>query len=126
MIDREDARRLFRLALRDFAPRWEICADLTEITIRDPHHWLSGIRTFGATLRDPATTTLKVLGRRRGPEEGATFHRGISGPVLEAYLDGSPDPIRRYLQEIDVVDPAVPPRRLIPHVPSLISPPTRR
>jgi hypothetical protein len=110
MIPREDARRLFRRALEEFASRWEIAADLTEVTMRDPDHWLSGIGTFGATLRDPVTGALKVLGRRRGPEDGATFHRGISGMVLEAYLDGGADPIWRYLQEIEVIDTTAPRR----------------
>lgn len=104
MISREDARRAFGLALRDLAPRWEVCVDLTEVTIRDPHHWLSGVGTFGATLRDPASGRLKVLGRRHGPEEGATFHRGVSGLILEAYLNGTVDPVWRYLAEIDVIE----------------------
>ena len=38
VISPGDAKRLFRLALEDFAPDWEITADLTEITIRDPDH----------------------------------------------------------------------------------------
>jgi hypothetical protein len=114
MISRDEARRLLRQALEEFAPQWEIVADPAEVTIRDPHHWLSGIGTFGAKLRERTTGSVKVLGRRTGSEEGATFHRGISGLVLEAYLDGSSDPIRRYLHEIDVADKNVPPRRLIP------------
>ena len=116
MISRDHARRLFQLALEEFAPQWEVTADLTEVTVRDPHHWLSGIGTFGATLRERATGTTKVLGRRSGPEESTTFHRGISGLVLEAYFDGSTDPIRRYLAEIGVVDTAAPPRRLTPGI----------
>lgn len=110
MISRDEARRLLQLALEEFAPRWEICADPSPVTIQDPHHWLSGIGTFGVTLRERATGTMKILGRHRGPEEGATFHRGISGLVLEAYGDGSSDPIRRYLQEIGVGGTIVPPR----------------
>jgi hypothetical protein len=102
MIPRDDARRLLQLALDEFAPRWEIAVDPVEVTIRDPHHWLSGIGTFGATLRERATGSLKVLGRRTGPEQGAAFHRGISGMVLEAFLEGSADPIHRYLCEIGV------------------------
>ena len=110
MISRDDARRLLQLALEEFAPQWEICADPSQVTIRDPHHWLSGIGTFGVTLRERATGTRKVLGRRSGAEEGATFHRGISGLVLEAYGDGSRDPIRRYLQEIGAAGTTFPPR----------------
>src|SRR3989442_14802792 len=110
MISRDDARRLLQLALEEFAPQWEICADPSPVTIRDPHHWLSGIGTFGVALRERATGTMKILGRRSGPEEGATFHRGISGLVLEAYGDGSSDPIRRYLQEIGAAGTTVPRR----------------
>ncbi len=104
MISRDEARRLLQLALDEFAPQWEISADPIEMTIRDPHHWLSGIGTFGVTLRDRATGAMKVLGRRSGPEAAVTFHRGLSGLVLEAYGDGSRDPIRRYLQEIGVAE----------------------
>ena len=111
MISRDEARRLFQLALEEFAPQWEICTNPSPVTIQDPHHWLSGIGTFGVTLRDRATGTMKVLGRRSGPEAGATFHRGISGLVLEAYGDGSRDPIRRYLHEIGAAGATVPPGR---------------
>ena len=104
MISRDEARRLLQLALDEFASQWEISADPTEVTIRDPHHWLSGIGTFGVSLRERTTGSVKVLGRRTGPEAGATFHRGISGMVLQAYLEGSTDPIRRYLGEIGVAD----------------------
>jgi len=111
MISQDEARRLLQLALEEFAPQWEIRADPIPVTIQDPHHWLSGIGTFGVTLRERATGTMKILGRRGGPEESATFHRGISGLVLEAYGDGSSDPIRRYLQEIGVGGTTVPSRR---------------
>ena len=111
MISRDDARRLLQRALEEFAPQWELCSDPRQVTIQDPHHWLSGIGTFGVTLRERATGTMKVLGRRGGPEAGATFHRGISGLVLEAYGDGSRDPIRRYLQEIGAAETSFPPGR---------------
>jgi len=104
MISRVEVRRLLQEALEEFAPRWEISADPIEMTIRDPYHWLSGIGTFGVTLRDRATGATKVLGRRSGPEKTATFHRGLSALVLEAYCDGSRDPIVRYLQEIGIAD----------------------
>jgi hypothetical protein len=110
MISRDDARRFLQLALEEFAPQWEIRTDPVEVTIRDPHHWLSGIGTFGTTLRDRSTGALKVLGRRGGQEETASYHRGLSALVLEAYGDGSRDPIRRYLQEIGVADGSTAPR----------------
>ena len=109
MVPREDAQRLFERALQEFAPDWEISGELVEVTLRDLHHWLSGIGTFGVTLRDRTTGGLKVLGRRTGPED-ATFHRGISFVVLEAYAERSTDPIWRYLQEIGVARKGVAPR----------------
>jgi hypothetical protein len=112
MISREEARRAFGLALETFAKPWTLAADLTEVTIRDPGHWLSGIHTFRTTLRHPTTGALKVLGRRNGTPADATYHRGVSGLVLQAYLEGAADPIRRYLEEIEVISAPTP--RLTP------------
>jgi hypothetical protein len=41
-----------------------------------------------------------VLGWRSGDFRGASYHRGISYRVLEAYADRITDPIRRYFEEI--------------------------
>lgn len=103
MLLREDAERLLGLALQEFAPDWEIIGPVTEVTIRDANHWLSGIGTYGTTLRNRRTEAIKVLGRRGG-EEPASYHRGISYLVLEAYGDRNTDPIWRYLQELSVAE----------------------
>lgn len=100
MLPREDAHRLLTLALTEMAPDWELIGECVEVTVRDPDHWLSGIGTFGALLRHRATGVVKVLGRRAGREPNATYHRGISFLVLEAYGERTLDPIRRYLEEV--------------------------
>jgi hypothetical protein len=82
MISRDEARRLLQLALDEFAPQWEIWTGPIEVTIRDPHHWLSGIGTFGVTLRDRATGAMKVLGRRSGVEEGAMTAAAIRSAAI--------------------------------------------
>lgn len=102
MLAREDAQRLFLRVLSEFAPEWELVGDVGEVTIRDPEHWLSGIGTFGVTVRHRRTGALKVLGRRAGLGTEVSYHRGISFLVLEAYADRNTDPIRRYLQEVGV------------------------
>lgn len=99
MLPRQDAQELFHRALAEFAPGWEPVGELTEVTTRDPEHWLSGIGTFGVMLQHRDTGILKVLGRRAGAGPGATYHRGISFLVLEAYGQRNTDPIRRYLEE---------------------------
>ncbi|OLC16507.1 MAG: hypothetical protein AUH29_05005 [Candidatus Rokubacteria bacterium 13_1_40CM_69_27] len=102
MLAREDAHRLLLRVLSEFVPEWELVGEVAEVTIRDPEHWLSGIGTFGVTLRHRHSGALKVLGRRAGLGGDATYHRGISFLVLEAYADRNTDPIRRYLQEVGV------------------------
>lgn len=100
MLTREQAQRLFLRALAEFAPDWEPVGEMIEVTVRDPEHWLSGVGTFGIMLQHRRTGAIKVLGRRAGAGPNATYHRGISFLVLEAYADRNVDPIRRYLQEV--------------------------
>ncbi len=100
MLPRPEAQGLFSRALTEFSPGWEPVGELTEVTTRDPEHWLSGIGTFGIMLQHRDTGALKVLGRRAGAGPEATYHRGISFLVLEAYDQRNTDPIRRYLEEI--------------------------
>lgn|GEM_PF-2104319 len=100
MLTREEAQHLLTLALRELAPDWELVGACVELTFRDPQHWLSGIGTFGATLRHRTSGALKVLGRRSGPEPNATYHRGVSFLVLEAYARRNLDPISRYFEEV--------------------------
>jgi hypothetical protein len=96
----EEAHRTFADALQEFAPDWEPLGDFRELTARDPDNWTSGMATFGTTVRHRMTGRLKVLGRRRGTERDATYHRGVSFLVLEAYRQRTTDPIRRYIEEV--------------------------
>ena len=101
MLTRDDAQRLLIGALREFASDWEPVSELTEVTAQDPDAWLSGAGTFGVILRHRATAAVKVLGRRSGPPP-ATYHRGISHLVLQAYNERNTDPVRRYLEEVGI------------------------
>jgi hypothetical protein len=100
MLSCLDADRMFRTILGEFAPEWHPVGEVSEVTVRDPEHWLSGHGTFGVMLQHRASGHLKVLGHRAGAGPGATYHRGISFAVLEAYGQRNMDPIRRYLDEI--------------------------
>jgi hypothetical protein len=102
MLSSALAHQLLVQALSEFAPDWRAVTETVEVTVHVPHHWLSGIGTFGVMLQHRATGALKVLGRREGAGPGATYHRGISFLILEAYAERNIDPILRYLQEIGV------------------------
>jgi hypothetical protein len=99
-MKQEQAQKLMWLALKEFAPDWEIAGPCTEVTVGDPDHWLSGNQTFGFVLRHRRRGTTKVLGKRRGGDPTAAYHRGVSFLVLEAYETESTDPMRRYILEI--------------------------
>lgn len=102
MLSREEAHGLFSRVLAEFAPEWEPLDDLSEVTIRNRDHWLSGIGTYGVTLRNRKTGTFKVLGRRGVATPTVTYHRGISFLVLKAYAERNLDPVLRFLEEIGV------------------------
>jgi hypothetical protein len=102
MLSRDEAQGLLRRALAEFAPDWEFRGSVTEVTTRDPQHWLSGIGTFGAMLQHRGSGAMKVLGRRAGSGSGVSYHRGISFLVLQAYGERNTDPVRRYLDEIGI------------------------
>jgi hypothetical protein len=106
MLSRAHAHQLFCQALSEFAPDWTPATETDEVTVHVPHHWLSGIGTFGVMLQHRATGARKILGRRDGGGPGATYHRGISFLILEAYAERNTDPILRYLQEIGAAPPA--------------------
>ncbi len=100
MVSCHDADRMVRCVLDEFAPDWHLVGAVTAVTVHDPEHWLSGNGTFGVMLQHRGNGRLKVLGRRAGAGPDATYHRGISFVVLEAYAQRNMDPIRRYLDEI--------------------------
>ncbi|OGK98471.1 MAG: hypothetical protein A3E31_10005 [Candidatus Rokubacteria bacterium RIFCSPHIGHO2_12_FULL_73_22] len=102
MLVREQAQRLFELALAEFAPDWQTAGACVELTQHDPEHWVSGLGSYGFVLRNRKTGAAKILGWRSGEIRNATYHRGISYRVLEAYADRITDPIRRYFEEIGV------------------------
>jgi hypothetical protein len=93
---------MVRGLLGEFAPDWQVVGEVTEVTVHDPEHWLSGNGTFGVMLQHRATGRLKILGRRAGAGPGASYHRGISFVLLQAYAQRNMDPIRRYLNEVGV------------------------
>jgi len=107
MLLREQAQRLFELALAEFAPDWHAASACIELSLHEPEHWVSGLGTFGFVLRNRRTGAAKILGWRTGELRNATYHRGISYRVLEAYAERMVDPIRRYFEEVGVASPAV-------------------
>lgn len=113
MLLPEQVHRLFQLALVEFAPDWEIAGESAELSLHNPEHWVSGLGTFGLILRSRGTGSVKVLGWRTGEIKNATYHRGISYRVLEAYADRITDPIRRYFEEIGIVTPTEQPSRFL-------------
>ena len=104
-------QRLLQLALVEFAPDWQIAGAVTELSVNNPDHWSSGLGTFGVIVRNRVSSGIKVLGRRAGEIPNATYHRGISYRVLEAYADRITDPIRRYFEEVGLLSVTAPPSR---------------
>lgn len=113
MLLPEQVHRLFQLALVEFAPDWEIAGESAELSLHNPEHWVSGLGTFGLIVRSRGTGSVKVLGWRTGEIKNATYHRGISYRVLEAYADRITDPIRRYFEEIGIVTASEQPTRFL-------------
>lgn len=109
MLTRDEAQGLLHRVLAEFAPEWDSMGPVSEVTTRDPEHWLSGIGTFGVMLQHRSRGTVKVLGRRAGSGAGSgvSYHRGISFLVLQAYGERNTDPVRRYLEEIGVASQSV-------------------
>ena len=105
MLLPEQVQRLVELALAEFAPEWQVTGLCSELSLHNPDHWVSGLGTFGLILRNRQSRSAKVLGWRSGDLRSATYHRGISYRVLEAYADRITDPIRRYFEEIGLMMP---------------------
>src|SRR5437879_11157632 len=83
MLLPEQVQRLFQLALVEFAPDWQIAGAVTELSLHDPEHWVSGLGTFGLILRNRQSGSVKALGWRTGRIQNASYNRGISYRVLE-------------------------------------------
>ena len=107
MLLPEQVQRLLELALAEFAPQWQVASGCTELSLNNADHWVSGLGTFGLVLRNRQNRSAKILGWRNGDFMNATYHRGISYRVLEAYADRITDPIRRYFEEVGLVLPGV-------------------
>src|SRR6266446_5290386 len=105
MLLPEQVQRLVELALAEFTPEWQVTGLCSELSLHNPDHWVSGLGTFGLILRNRQNRSAKVLGWRSGDFRSATYHRGISYRVLEAYADRITDPIRRYFEEIGLMMP---------------------
>ena len=88
MLLPEQVQRLVELALAEFAPEWQVTGLCSELS-----------------LHNRQNRSAKVLGWRSGDFRSATYHRGISYRVLEAYADRITDPIRRYFEEIGLMMP---------------------
>jgi hypothetical protein len=111
MLLPEQVQRLVELALAEFAPEWQVVGLCSELSLHNPDHWVSGLGTFGLVLRNRQSKAAKVLGWRNGDFKNASYHRGISYRVLEAYADRITDPIRRYFEEIGLILPGRIPTR---------------
>src|SRR5262249_15608889 len=114
MLLPEQVQRLVELALAEFAPEWQGTGPCSEVSLHKPDHWGSGPGAFGPILRNRQNRSAKVLGWRPGDFRGATYHRGISYRVLEAYADRITDPIRRYFEEIGLLMPGRSAPRSVP------------
>jgi len=101
MLSVDQAVAIFGRALAEFAPDWEI-AHGWEVNQRNPDEWPSGLGTFGFIIRHAPSGMARILGKRKGHAPNASFHRGISFRVLEAYQGGFIEPMVRYLAEIGV------------------------
>ena len=107
MLLPEQVQRLLERALAEFAPEWQVASGCAELSLNNADHWVSGLGTFGLVLRNRQSNAAKILGWRNGDFMNATYHRGISYRVLEAYADRITDPIRRYFEEVGLVLPGV-------------------
>src|SRR6266849_1837251 len=105
MLLPEQVQRLVELALAEFAPEWQVTGLCSELSLHNPDHWVSVLWTFVLILRNRQSKNAKVLGWHSGDFRSATYHRGISYRVLEAYADRITDPIRRYFEEIGLLMP---------------------
>src|SRR5207245_6338360 len=102
MLLPEQVQRLVELALAEFAPEWQVTGLCSELSLHNPEHWVSGLGTFGLILRNRQNRSAKVLGWRSGDFRSATYHRGISCRVLEAYAGRSTDRMRRPVEHISI------------------------
>ena len=97
-----DLQNALAQALGEFGPAWKIVSDCSPVDPLDPSHWAVGSQSFHVNLRHRVTGRLKVLGRRVAAEPSASLHRAVAHSLVDAYVHGNADPIRRYLEDIGV------------------------
>ena len=61
-----------------------------------------GSQSFHVNIRHRVTGRLKVLGHRVAEEPSASLHRAVAHSLVDSYVHGNADPIRRYLEDIGV------------------------
>ena len=102
MLAQADLQNALAQALGEFGPAWKIVSDCSAVDPLDPSHWAVGSQSFHVNLRHRVTGRLKVLGRRVADEPSASLHRAVALSLVDAYVHGNPDPMRRYLEDIGV------------------------
>lgn len=86
------------LALGELCPAWRIDGSCSPVDPVDPSHWAAGTGSVQVTLRHRVTGRRKVL--------FTSVHRGVALSTIEAYGRGDAGPMRRYLEDIGVAEPA--------------------
>ena len=102
MLAQADLLNALAQALGEFGPAWKIVSECSAVNPLDPNHWAVGSQSFHVNIRHRVTGRLKVLGRRVADEPTASLHRAVAHSLVDAYVHGNSDPIRRYLEDIGV------------------------
>lgn len=102
MLAQADLQNALAQALGEFGPAWKIVSECSPVNPLDPSHWAVGSQSFHVNIRHRVTGRLKVLGRRVADEPSASLHRAVAFSLVDSYVHGNADPIRRYLDDIGV------------------------
>jgi len=102
MLAQADLQNALAQALGEFGPAWKIVSECSPVNPLDPSHWAVGSQSFHVNIRHRVTGRLKVLGRRVADEPSASLHRAVAFSLVDSYVHGNSDPIRRYLEDIGV------------------------
>jgi len=102
MLAQADLQNALAQALGEFGPAWKVVSECSPVNPLDPSHWAVGSQSFHVNIRHRVTGRLKVLGRRVADEPSASLHRAVALSLVDSYIHGNTDPIRRYLEDIGV------------------------
>jgi hypothetical protein len=102
MLAQADLQNALAQALGEFGPAWKIVSECSPVNPLDPSHWAVGSQSIHVNIRHRVTGRLKVLGRRVADEPSASLHRAVALSLVDSYVHGNADPIRRYLEDIGV------------------------